>query len=126
DLRNGIFLCDTPGLLWPDMGNQTHAYRLATSGAIGDSALDYTDVALFAAAFLAGRYPQLLAGRYRLESLPESPAAILDEIGRRRGCLVAGGEIDLHRAAELFLRELRAGVLGRISLETPADLAAEA
>ncbi|MBE0598406.1 MAG: ribosome biogenesis GTPase YlqF [Desulfuromonadales bacterium] len=121
DLRNGIFLHDTPGLLWPDMRNQTHAYRLAASGAIGENALDYTDVALFAATFMAERYPQQIAARYRLESLPETATAILEEIGRRRGCLATGGDIDLHRTAELFLRELRAGLLGRISFEGPGE-----
>jgi ribosome biogenesis GTPase A len=119
DLRNGILLSDTPGLLWPDMRDQTAAYRLAASGAIGDAAMDYADVALFAAAFMARRYPDLLAGRYRLEPLPESPTAIIEEIGRRRGCMASGGEIDRHRAAELFLRELRGGLLGRLSLEEP-------
>jgi len=50
----------------------------------------------------------------------------LEEIGRRRGCLVSGDEVDRPRAAELVLRELRAGKLGRISLEHPADLTAGA
>jgi ribosome biogenesis GTPase A len=121
DLKNGILLCDTPGLLWPDMRDQTGAYRLAASGAIGEGALDYTEVALFAVAFLAKRYPNLLSERYKLAALPDTPVAILEEIGRRRGCLVGGGEVDRHRAGELFLRELRAGTLGRISLEEPGE-----
>lgn len=125
DLRNGILLADTPGLLWPDIRNDETAYRLAASGAIGDSAMDYNDVALFAAAFLAQRYPRLLTGRYHLPELPETPTAIIEEIGRRRGCLIGGGEIDRHRAAELLLRELRGGLLGRISLEEPGSDAVE-
>ncbi len=124
NLRNGIFVSDTPGLLWPDMRNQLSAYRLATSGAIGDNAIDPPDVALFALDYMMRRYPQALAERYKFEELPPSPADILAEIGRRRGCLVSGGEVDPYRAAELFLRELRGGVLGRISLEEPgADVA---
>ena len=126
DLRNGIFLCDTPGLLWPDMRNQTGAYRLAASGAIGENAFDTTDVALFAAAFMAERYPQRLTERYKLPQIPESPTITLQEIGRRRGCLVSGGEVDLHRASDLFLRELRGGMMGRISLEKPGDEREEA
>lgn len=121
DLRNGILLFDTPGLLWPDMRNQQGAYRLATSGAIGVNAYDALDVALFAAAFLAERYPEALRERYRLQELPASPMEMVTEIGRRRGCLAGGGEIDLQRAAELLLRELRGGLLGRISLEQPED-----
>jgi ribosome biogenesis GTPase A len=122
DLHNGIILSDTPGLLWPNMDDQDVAYRLATSGAIGASALDYTCVGLYAAGFMMQRYPQLLAVRYKLSELPETPAEMLETIGRRLGCLVSGGGIDIHRAAEAFLRELRAGKIGRVSLEEPGDI----
>lgn len=119
DLRNGILLSDTPGLLWPVMSDQNGAYRLAASGAIGDSAMDYADVALFAADFMAQYYPECVLTRYKLAVMPETATALLREVGQRRGCLVSGGEIDLHRAAEAFLRELRGGMLGRVSLEAP-------
>ena len=119
DLKNGIVLSDTPGILWPNMDDQAVAYRLATSGAIGASALDYTCVGLFAAEFMMERYPDPLLTRYKLSDMPESPTAMLEAIGRRLGCLMAGGEIDIHRAAEAFLRELRAGKIGRISFEEP-------
>ena len=122
DLHNGILLSDTPGLLWPMLEDQHGACRLAASGAIGDNAFDTTEVALTTVSYLSDRYPALLLKRYNLTVMPESPRAILEEIGRRRGCLVSGGEVDRHRAAELFLRELRAGLLGGISLERPGDL----
>ena len=121
DLKNGIVLSDTPGILWPNMDDQNVAYRLATSGAIGASALDYTCVGLFAAEYMMMRYPELLKTRYKLTELPETATGMIEAIGRRLGCLMAGGEIDVHRAAEAFLRELRAGKLGRISLEEPAQ-----
>jgi ribosome biogenesis GTPase A len=120
DLRNGIMLSDTPGLLWPVMDDQDGAYRLAASGAIGDSALDYVEVAGFAAEYLMQRYPKLLLERYNLDRIPEDSSTLIEEIGRRRGCLVSGGEIDLHRSAEVFIRELRGGKIGRISLEEPS------
>jgi ribosome biogenesis GTPase A len=119
DLRNGIVLFDTPGLLWPDMDDQNAAYRLATSGAIGAGALDYTNVGLFAAEYMMGRYPELLKSRYKLTELPDSPTALVEAIGRCLGCLASGGVVDLHRASEAFLRELRAGKIGRVSLEEP-------
>jgi len=121
DLRNGIVLSDTPGILWPNMDDQTVAYRLATSGAIGASAIDYTCVGLFAAEFMMQRYPELLRIHYKLPELPDTPDSILEAIGRRLGCLITGGEVDMHRAAEAFLRELRAGKIGRVSFEEPGE-----
>jgi ribosome biogenesis GTPase A len=120
DLRNGIILCDTPGLLWPDMSDQVAAYRLATSGAIGAGALDCTKVALFAVEFMMQRYWEPLRSRYEITDVSDA-TAVLEQIGRRLGCLVAGGGIDTHRAAEAFLRELRAGKLGRVSFEEPGQ-----
>ena len=119
DLRNGITLSDTPGLLWPDMSDQVAAYRLATSGAIGANALDYTNVGLFAAEYMMQRYPELLKERYKLTELPDNSTALVEAVGRCLGCMAPGGVVDLHRAAEAFLRELRAGKIGRVSLEEP-------
>lgn len=119
DLRNGIHLADTPGLLWPDIRNQNSAYRLAASGAIGEGGMNYWEVALFAADYLMSRYAEPLATRYKLSEMPENAALLIEQIGRKRGCLIAGGNVDQLRASELFLRELRAGLIGRISLEAP-------
>ncbi len=124
DLKNGIVLSDTPGILWPNLSDQDGAYRLAASGAIGDTVMEYREVALFALEHLCSHYPEQLKARYRLAELPPTPTAVLEEIGRRRGCLVSGGEIDRHRAAEILLFELRAGQIGRISLEDPQTVQA--
>ena len=121
DLRNGIHLADTPGLLWPDIRNQRSAYRLAASGAIGEGGMDYQGVALFAAEYLMNRYYEALAIRYKLTEMPESASALIELIGHKRGCLAAGGSVDQLRASELLLRELRAGLIGRVSLESPGD-----
>jgi ribosome biogenesis GTPase A len=126
DLKNGIVLTDTPGILWPNMDDQDVAYRLATSGAIGASALDYTCVGLFALEYMMAQYPELLKARYKQQELPETPTAMIETIGKRLGCLMSGGEIDVHRAAEAFLRELRAGKIGRVSLEEPGQQPAAA
>jgi ribosome biogenesis GTPase A len=121
DLRNGVVLSDTPGVLWPDMGDQKGAFRLATSGAIGDNAMDSTEVGIFAGEYMMQRYPELLLNRYNLQELPGSPHDLLVAIGRRLGCLVGGGEVDMNRASQAFLRELRAGKIGRISFEEPEN-----
>ena len=119
DLHNGVVLNDTPGVLWPDMSDQEGAYRLATTGAIGANALDYTVVGLFAGEFMMRRYPEMLQKRYKIAELPDNPTDLMEAIGRCLGCLKSGGGIGLHRASEAFLRELRAGKLGRISFEEP-------
>ena len=117
----GITLSDTPGVLWPNMDDQDGAYRLAASGAIGANALDSTKVALFTAEYMVRRYPDLIKSRYKLVELPDNPTDLIEKIGRRMGCLIAGGEIDLHRASEMFLRELRGGKIGRVSFEEPVN-----
>jgi ribosome biogenesis GTPase A len=109
------------GLLWPDIRNQKSAYRLAASGAIGEGGMDYEGVSLFAAEFLMDYYPQPLAARYKFDALPESALQLVEQIGRKRGCLISGGHVDQQRSAELLLRELRSGLIGRVSLEKPGD-----
>lgn len=117
--RSGMDISDTPGILWPNLEDKKGAYRLAASGAIKDTAMDYQDVTLAVADYLIENYAELLIKRYKLKDLPDKPFALLEEIGRRRGCLKKGGEINTHKAAEIFINELRNGKIGRISLERP-------
>lgn len=125
DLGLGFSLCDTPGVLWPKLEDQEAARRLAASGGIGDAAFDTFDVAHFALSFLASRYPQALRDRYKLDSLADEPHALLTAIATARGFLLRGGRPDPERAANVLLRELRAGKLGRISFERPEDAASD-
>ena len=125
NLKNNIVLSDTPGVLWPNVENRNSGYRLAVSGAIKDTAFQHDDIAVFALEYLFHTYPLQLQQRYQLESLPDEPQALLQAIGQRRGCLKAGQQIDLDKAAKLFLTELRAGTIGQISLETPEMIVGE-
>jgi len=118
-LKSGMTLCDNPGLLWPNLDDDAAALRLALGGAIPDTALDYESVGLFGAEFFLWRYPERLMARFKLQELPPSAEALLNEIGRRRGGLRAGGNIDVHKAAGVLIHEFRAGKLGPISLEDP-------
>jgi len=120
-LKSGMVLSDTPGILWHKIEDEEAGLRLAMGGSIPDTAIEYLDVATFAARFLLARYPQSLLSRYKLAEPPPSPEALLAEIGRRRGCLRAGGKIDLHKASEILVHELRSGLLGRMSFEAPPD-----
>jgi len=114
-------LLDTPGILWPKFEDQMVGLRLAASGAIKDELIDFTEVALYAITYMMHYYPERLLERFKLKELPQDRVEMLEEIGKKRGCLVAGGEIDYDKAAELFLRELRSGKLGTVSLERPID-----
>lgn len=125
NLQNNIVLSDTPGVLWPNVENRNSGYRLAVTGAIKDTAFQHDDIALFALEYLLKDYADLVQKRYQLESLPTEALPCLEAIGKKRGCLRAGKQIDLDKAAKLFLTELRAGTLGLISLETPEMVAAE-
>ena len=114
----GMALSDTPGILWPKIEDQDSGYRLAVSGAIKDTAIDYDQVAVYGANFILNAYPDRLIERYKLKELPELGEGLLDQIGRKRGCLRPGGVVDLHKAAEILMNEMRGGKLGRISFET--------
>lgn len=119
DIGDGIILNDTPGILWPKVENPHSAYRLAVTGAIKDTAMDYIDVAFYAAEYFIKTYPELLIQRYDLERKPHNPEQFLDELGSKRGCLRGGGRVDLNKAATLFIHELRSAQMGQITLETP-------
>jgi len=125
DIGNGIILLDTPGLLWPNVENKNSGYRLAATGAIKDTALQHDHIALFAAEYLLHHYPDQLQARYQLEQLPQGEQALMENIGKNRGCLRTGGHIDMDKTAKILLTELRAGTIGRISLETPVMMEAE-
>ena len=121
ELKNGMRISDNPGIMWPKIEDPIGGLRLAFGGAIPDAALDYESVALFGAKFILESYPGLLTKRYKLTELPADAHALIEEIGRRRGCLQRGGKVDLRKAADIFIHEFRTGVLGRISLERPED-----
>ncbi|MGM7701151.1 ribosome biogenesis GTPase YlqF [Pseudalkalibacillus sp. Hm43] len=116
-----IELLDTPGILWPKFEDQTTGYRLAVTGAIKDEILDFGDIAFFAVQYLKEMYPDKLMERYNLEDTSAPPLEVFEEIGRKRGCLIKGGEIDYEKAAEIILRDLRSEKLGPLSFERPSD-----
>lgn len=120
-------LLDTPGILWPKFEDQLVGYRLAMTGAIREQILNVDDIAFFAVRELAGRYWPTLQERYELNSPPpdlennDDIVRVMEDIGRRRGCLMGGGRVNLEKASGIILRDLRAGKLGRITLEAPYD-----
>lgn len=120
-LGDDMQIIDTPGILWPKIENQDSAYRLAVSGAIRNTAIDSEDIALYAIAWLKNRYPGKFASRYALENIKTEPVVLLEEIGSKRGCLRRGG-VELNKAADILLNDIRSGKLGQLSLEAPVDI----
>jgi ribosome biogenesis GTPase A len=119
NIGNNVILFDTPGMLWPNVENKNSGYRLAATGGIKDTAIQHEPIACFAAAYLLRHYADNLKSRFQLDRIPESEHALIETVGRKRGCLRAGGHIDSDKVAKILLTELRSGALGRISLETP-------
>lgn len=116
----GIELLDTPGVLWPKFDDKIVGERLAFTGAIRDNILDTETLAVRLIETLMPLYGDLIRARYKLGDTDGTDAyGILTEIGRRRGMLVGGGEIDTERAAIMLLDEFRAAKFGRITLELP-------
>jgi ribosome biogenesis GTPase A len=118
-------LLDTPGILWPKFDDPVAGFRLAATGAIKEQVIDIAEVACFVLRILVERYSSILQQRYGLEELPselsdlQASLTVLEDIGRRRGCLVSGGHVDYEKAAGILLRDLRSGKLGRMTLESP-------
>lgn len=125
NLGNGIMLLDTPGILWPKIENPKSAYRLAATGAIKDTAMEYDDVGFFTADYLIKAYPDRLKERFQLEQIPATELEFLELAAARRGALTAGGRFNLHKICEVLIYELRSGALGPITMETPAMIEQE-
>ncbi len=118
-LPNNIVLLDTPGFLWPKLAPEDCGYRLAISGAIKNTVIEFEDVAMYLAEFLMQHYPDALQQRYQLREIPQTGIELFDLIGQRRGCMRRGGIADTHKVSEILINEFRDGQLGRITLETP-------
>lgn len=119
----GLLLLDTPGILWPKFEDEEVGRRLAYTGAVKDDILDTETLACHLIAMLWKRYPDALRERYKLDPPADATGYdLLCEAGRRRGFLLARGEIDTERMARVLLEEFRSCKIGRFSLEAPNDL----
>lgn len=119
-LENGVELLDMPGVLWPKFEDQNIAVRLAFTGAISDSILDIESLAMKLLSYLAEYYPDSLRERYKIDiEADDTGLVLLEKVGRKRGMMISGGEINTERAAITVLDEFRSGKLGRITLELP-------
>ena len=120
-IGSNLDLLDTPGILWPKFEDMTVGLKLAFTGAISDDAYDMEKVVAVFLDNMRRDYPQRLKERYKLTlPLPETSWEVLEAIGRKRGCLLKGGIIDMEKAQHIVMNEFRAGKLGLVSLDMPS------
>ena len=119
-IGDGIELLDTPGVLWPKFEDPAVGDKLAFIGSVKEDILDVESLAVRFLEVMKKDYPERLTERYKITGFEDAePYEILEMIGRKRGMLISGGEIDTERASIMLLDEYRGGKLGRLTLEFP-------
>jgi len=122
-LGSNLDLLDMPGILWPKFEDMTVGLKLAFTGAINDDIYDREKVTVLLLESLRRDHPERLTERFKFKGeLPETGLELLDAVGRKRGCLVKGGVVDLEKAVNIVLTEFRSGKLGPVTLDAvPAE-----
>ena len=122
-VEGGLLLLDTPGILWPKFDDPNVGMMLAYTGAVKEGILDIEELSSHLMGLLWQRYPQAVKDRYGIEAEQDTPGyELLELAGRKRGYLLARGEINTERMAKVLLDEYRSGKLGRFTLELPEDM----
>ena len=117
-INNKLELMDTPGILWPKLDDQTIAYNLATFSSIKDEILPIDEVACYILKYMYENYPSSLVDRYGLDYLDEDDYTDAYElIGRKRGCIIRGNEVDYTKVSNLIVKDLREGYLGKVTFD---------
>ena len=125
NLRNGIMLIDTPGILWPKIEDPESGLKLAALGSIRNTAVGYDEIAIYIIKFLMQKYPDYLKARYKIDLLSQDEHEIIELLAKKRGCLSKGGKIDLTKISEIIVDELRTGIFGQISFESTEIVASK-
>ncbi|WP_029269789.1 ribosome biogenesis GTPase YlqF [Virgibacillus alimentarius] len=117
-VKNDFDLLDTPGILWPKFEDEHVGYRLAAIGTIKDQLLPLQDVVAFVIKYIQEHYPSLLEERYAIDREMEDMWEIFVAIGKQRGALESGGNVNFDKVSDIVLNDLRTGRLGKITLES--------
>ncbi len=117
-INDKLELMDTPGILWPKIEDQVVAYNLATFSSIKDEILPIDEIACYILKYMYENYPERLIERYNLEYLDEDDYSDAYElIGRKRGCIIRGNEVDYTKVSNIIIRDLREGYLGKVTFD---------
>lgn len=114
---SNIELLDTPGILWPKLENQEHAYNLAALSSVKEEVVDLQDLSIYILHKLNELYPNYLEKRYGITTVSDDIIATLEEIGNRRGAKISGGEIDYDKVYSIIIRDLKEGLIGPVTLD---------
>lgn len=114
---SNIELLDTPGILWPKLENQTHAYNLAALSSIKEEVVDLQELSIYILNKLEELYPKYLEERYGISSLNDDIVSALDIIGNKRGAKMHGGEIDYDKVYSIIVKDLKEGLIGLVTLD---------
>lgn len=122
-INEGFELLDTPGILWPKFDDEITAQNLAFTGAIKDEILDINELAKKFILKALDDFPDKFSNRYGIQIDKEySIDEIISFIGKKRGCILTGGEIDINRVSYIIMDDFRSSKMGRISLESPVSM----
>jgi len=120
---SSLLLLDTPGILWPKFEDPNVGMKLAYTGAVKENVIDTEELACYLMELLWKHYPDTVRQRYKVDMPSDTPGyMLLEEAGRKRGFLLARGEIHTERMAKVLLDEYRSGKLGYFTLELPEDI----
>ncbi len=115
-LNKDIELLDTPGILWPKIGDETISYNLASLISIKEEILNKDDIAIYIIKTLYKYYPNLLNEKYGITDIADI-ITVLDTIGRKRGCLMKGNEVDYDKVYTIIINDLKEGKIGKVTFD---------
>lgn len=116
-ITDNFVLLDTPGTLWPRLDNEIIATNLAFIGSIKTEVLDQEELGFELAKYLIANHAQMLERRYGVSDFNQEPISIYDQILKKMGCIIKGGEVDYNRGATKIIDDFRSGRIGKICLD---------
>ena len=117
-INDKLELMDTPGILWPRIDDKKIAYNLASFSSIKDEVIPIDEVACYILKYMYDNYKEMLIDRYGIDYLEEDDYTdAYEKIGRKRGCIIRGNEVDYQKVSNIIIKDLREGYLGRVTFD---------